>query len=199
MPRWPVDVPHVTPHGKYGQVRRNKDDGTCGTKPYPCIHPALDLAGPAGTDVYAPEDCTVDAVSTGTFPPFRGYGPGVILLRGKVTGVYHLLAHLDPSTIPSPMVPGTFWDWATTPMWRSSDQRRELAEGAIVGQMSAANHVHWETRSPGWNGARTSPALWVKRYVTPSLDVAAWSAAGGGDGLLWLVGGYFAGKALRWW
>lgn len=190
MPRWPVDVPRVTPHGKYGFQRNDPSEGGCGVKSYPCTHNGLDLAGGEGTEVYAPEDCSIDSVSTGSLPPFRGYGPGVILMRGKKTGVYHLLAHLLPETIVSPMVDGSLWDFATTPLWKSDDQRRQVSEGEIVGRISKANHVHWETRD-GAHGARNDPALWVKRYVSPSLDRSAFSDAeggGGGLGLLLLLG-----------
>lgn len=192
MPRWPVDVPRATAHGKYGYVRRSSAEGGAGASgTYPSIHNALDLAGPKGTPVYAPEDCSVDSVSTGVMRPFRGYQPGVIVMRGKVSGDYHLLAHLQPGTIPSPTVPGEFWDFMTTPLWKSTDQRRQIAEGEQVG-LIAKDHVHWETRRPGWNGARNNPALWVKRYVSPGLDVSQWTAAGGSDDdvLLWLLLGY---------
>lgn len=183
MPRWPVDIPRATPHGKWGYVR-TKGQGSCGTRPYPCVHNGLDLAGPDGTEVYAPEDCSVHAVATGNLPPFTGYGPGVIVMRGKVTGVYHLLAHLQRDTIPSPTVPGGFWDWATKPhwIWEGTEERRQFREGELVGRISSANHVHWETREPGWNGARNNPALWVKRYVDPGVDVSAYSVAGGAGG-----------------
>jgi hypothetical protein len=190
MPRWPVDLPiRVTPHGKYGYVRKGLSEGTCGVKSYHCTHNAIDLAGSRGTEVYAPEDCSIDSVATGSLPPFRGYGPGVILMRGKVTGVYHLLAHLEPDTIVSPMVDGSIWDFVTTPLYKSDDQRRQVKEGEIVGRI-AKNHTHWETRD-GAHGARNDPSLWVKRYVTPSLDRSAYSdagASGGGMGLLLLLG-----------
>lgn len=187
MPRWPVDSPRATPHGKWGTWR---EDGPCGLKAPPCLHNAIDLAAPKGTEVYAPEDCSVDSVSTGTMPPFRGYGPGMILMRGLKTGVYHLLAHLDPATIPSPTVPGGFWDYATRPIFSDHSNRRQIKEGELVGLTSAKNHVHWETRSPGWNGARNNPALWVKRYVSPGLDLSQFSTSGGGDDgdLLLLLG-----------
>lgn len=195
MPRWPIANPRATPHGKWGYTR-TKGQGSCGTKPYPCIHQGLDLAGPKGTEVYAPEDCSVDSVSTGAMMPFRGYGPGVILMRGTKTGVYHLLAHLDPATIPSPTVPGEFWDYATRPIFSDHSNRRQIKEGELVGLTSEANHVHWETREPGWNGARNNPALWVKRYVEPGLDITEFSVprGGGGGGLFWLALIYAASR-----
>lgn len=187
MPRWPVDVPRATPNGKYGAVRTKDSGASCGTKPFPCVHNGLDLAGPAGTEVYAPEDLSVDSVSTGFLPPFTGYDPGVMLARGTKSGVYHLFGHLDPDTIQSPTQPGTWWDYATTPLWKSTDQRNQIKEGEIIGRMSRRNHVHWEVRQPGWNGARTNPALWIKRYVSPGLDVKSFSDGGDGEGLLVLL------------
>lgn len=188
--RWPVDVPRATPNGKWGAVRTKESGGSCGTKPFPCVHNGLDLAGPKGTEVYAPEPLSVDTLFTGKSMPFRGYQPGGMLARGTTTGVYHLFAHLDPSTMPSASVPGDVWDYLTTPLYKSTDQRRQIAEGELIGLMSDANHVHWEVRTPGWNGARTNPALWIKRYAQPSIDLAAFTGegnAGGGDALLVLL------------
>lgn len=199
MPRWPVDVPRATPHGKWGQVRASKADGGCGSKGYPCTHNGLDLAGGPGTEVYAPEDATVVLVSTGVIPPWSGYRPGhLIVLRGKRTNTWHVLAHLLPGSIVSPTVDGSWWDWATTPLWKSDDQPREVREGEIVGRMGDANHVHWETRTSE-HGARNNPALWVKRYVSPSVNVSAYSTDGdaGGGGLLLLAALYLYSERKR--
>lgn len=195
MPRWPIDIVRVTPHGKYGYLRKKGEGRGCGRfgKDYPCRHLGIDLAGVDGTPVYAPEDSSIDSMGTGAFPPFTGYGPGAIIMRGKKTGVYHLLAHLNPASMPSPMVPGSTWDFMTTPLWKSTDQRRQVKEGELIGYTSDANHVHWEVRHPGWNGARTDPALWVKKYVSPSLvrkdysDAESDSAGGGGGAVILLL------------
>lgn len=180
--RWPVDIPRVTPHGKWGYVRHDRSEGACGAKGiYPCTHTGLDLAGPEGTEVYAPERSRVVAVGVGFLPPFTGYEPAAILLKGLDTGAFHLFGHLLASSIPSPTVPGSLWDRMTTPLYKSADQGRTFAEGDQIGEMSAANHTHWETRVGAW-GARNNPALWVKRYVSPSLDLRAWSVGGDGGG-----------------
>lgn len=195
MPRWPVEIPRATPHGKFGYVR-TEGHGSCGARGYPCTHTGLDLAGSEGTEVYAPEDSTVALVSSGVLPPWSGYRPGhLIVLRGKRTGTWHVLAHLMPGSIVSPMQDGTFWDWATTPLWKSDDQPRELREGDRVGVMGEARHVHWETRVSE-HGARNNPALWVKRYVNPSLDISRYSDTGdqGGGGLLVLAVLYLLGR-----
>lgn len=190
MPRWPVEIPRATPHGLYGYERRNKKEGSCASRGYPCVHYGLDLAGPAGTQVFAPEDGSIHAVFTGSLPPYRGYGPEGLIFRGKKTGAYHLLAHLDRGSVPSAMVPGGFWDRMTTPLYKSDDQRRQIEEGQLIGTMSDANHTHWEVRD-GAFGARTNPAVWVKRYVQPSLVLSDWTAAGapskGGAGVAVLV------------
>lgn len=168
---------------------------------YPCTHSGLDLAGPAGTPVYAPEDLSVHAVATGALPPWRGYRPGVLVARGKETGVYHLFGHLEYDTIPSATVAESWVDALTEPIWESDRDRRQIAEGALLGLMSSANHVHWEVRSSA-QGARHNPAVWLKRFDA-GVDVGAYTAAGapgslgGGVGLL-LVGALVA-KELKLW
>jgi hypothetical protein len=189
MPRWPVEHPRATPHGAYGYVRRNKSEGACANTGYPCTHSGLDLAGKQGTPVYAPEDGSVHAVSGGSLPPFRGYGPGVILFRGKKTGVYHLLAHLERASMPDAEAPGNWLDYVTDfqPIWSEDERgavRRQLQEGEQVGVTSGANHVHWEVREPGPFGKRGNPAEWLRRHEQLGLEVpvADFTASGGGGG-----------------
>lgn len=200
MPRWPVEVPRATPHGAYGYVRRTKADGACGfLGNYPCTHTGLDLAGTRGTPVYAPEPLSVHAMGTGSLPPFRGYKPGAMIARGLTSGVYHLFGHLEPGTMPSPTQEGTFWDFMTTPLWRSSDVRRQIKEGERIGLTSSANHVHWEVRSPGWDGARTNPAAWLAKYADVDVGEFTYGASSGtGGGALVVLGLLlFGGKKRR--
>jgi len=196
--RWPVEHPRATPNGRWGTERITAAQGACGVGKHPCVHSGLDLAGAAGTRVYAPEDLSIDSVATGALPPFRGYGPGVMLARGKQTGFYHLFAHLEYGSIPSAKVPGDWLDDLRTigPVWdRDSSQRRQLRAGELVGVTSSANHSHWEVRSSA-HGARTSPARWIQRHVDPDVELALYEASGAaatmgdGWGLLLLIGLY---------
>jgi len=123
--RYPVD--HVSVTSGYGARRDNN-----------VRHWGLDLAGRAGDAVRTPEAGFVVATSWGRGtavalpPPFNGYGPGVVLLRGS-SGVWHLLAHLDPAH-------------------RADIFKGEtLPEGFQVATMPpavgrAGPHTHWEVR-----------------------------------------------------
>jgi murein DD-endopeptidase MepM/ murein hydrolase activator NlpD len=163
-PRPPILPVKVTPHGAFRQVRRGPADGACGTKGYPCIHPGVDLYGPAGTEVFAPEDGVVVAVANGSSSPWKGYGPWLIVIRGA-SGVYHLLAHLSPERASLALVGS------------------RVVAGQLVGVTSSANHTHWEVRIkaiPDFAAGESNQ--------TNNLDPFAWLArqrrgAGGG----WLL------------
>ena len=91
------------------------------------MHWALDIANPVGAAVVAPEDATVthrwdDDVT----PPFAGYGPGGVLVRGA-SGLFHLLAHMTPAVAIG----------------------QDVRIGDVVGHTAAlavASHCHWEVR-----------------------------------------------------
>lgn len=98
-------------------------------------HWGWDLPGAAGSAVVAPEDgVVVEAVSNGSArtiklaPPWDGYGPGVVLLRGA-SGVWHLLAHVKPFV-------------ATGQKVREGDAVAAMTAGVGL----AGPHVHWEVR-----------------------------------------------------
>lgn len=171
LPRYPVDS--ISLASGYGvRVVRGASQG----------HWGYDLAGKAGDAVKAPEVMTVTRRWTDdTTPPFVGYGPGGIEALGD-SGVYHLLAHLDPSTI-------------------AVDVGEPVMEGEIVGRMpshvgAAGPHVHWEVRkrevdSPSTRAGNTLvPASWV------TFANNGWHAsdsgpqpqgAGSSNGILWLA------------
>jgi murein DD-endopeptidase MepM/ murein hydrolase activator NlpD len=115
-------------------------------------------------DVFAPEDGTVITVS-GDAPPFAGYGPGIVLLKGR-SGFYHLLAHLELGSVK--VMPGM-----------------NIAEGAPIGRFDAAHaHCHYEVRRNP-----TGPS------ELNTVDPIAWlESAGGSNGLvmLLLLGGLLA-------
>lgn len=146
--RYPVD--HVSVTSGYGAKRANN-----------VRHWGLDLAGKAGDPVRTPEAGFVVATAWGrgtsvALPaPFNGYGPGVVLLRGE-SGVWHLLAHLDPTT-------------------RADIFKGEpLPEGFEVARMPrgvglAGPHTHWEVRggvpydAPATRQHNTmDPRLWLR-------------------------------------
>jgi len=162
--RYPVDVVRVTPRGAYGYFRDYKT---------PTVHHwGLDLGGPAGTVVRAPEDGVVDTTATGTSPPFTGYDPGVVLLRGR-SGVYHLLGHTRPSV----------------------QAGQAVREGQQVGTIGI-NHVHWEVRrqrlpdyaaharsEDAHRANNSNPRLWI--YLAGFGGVLVLGALGGVAYWLW--------------
>jgi hypothetical protein len=195
MARWPTEFPHASPHGKYGHLRRNPKEGQCGVKAYPCRHNAIDLVASEGTEVYAPEDGTIAAVSRGVLPPFRKYGPGVILFKGR-SGVYHLLAHLHYDSLPEAFKPMEWEDYWEDGLIYAKPDRATVKEGQLIGRVSSKNHVHWEVRE-GEHGARSNPAIWLKKQtgILPAgakladftYDAAPVAGGGGGAGVLLLV------------
>jgi murein DD-endopeptidase MepM/ murein hydrolase activator NlpD len=89
--------------------------------------------------------------------PFVGYGPAGVLAKGD-SGIYHLLAHLDP----------TAW---------SDDNRPTIGQRYDVGEQVgfpsrdvAPSHVHWEVRikpidSPDTRGGNTlDPLQWANGF-----------------------------------
>lgn len=96
-------------------------------------------------DVFAPETAYVVKVSDGKSPPFTGYGPGVVLLKG-VSGFYHLLSHLNFSTIK--VTPGQF-----------------VADGQLIAQFDREHgHTHYEVRKEATGPSETNtidPTVWL--------------------------------------
>lgn len=170
MARWPT-APYTTRRtGCYGCRRLTPADGGCGVKGYPCTHWGVDTFTIGGIrDVWAPEAGVVVAVADGSSPPFSGYGPGVVLLKGG-SGFYHLLSHLDYSTI-------------------KVSVGQQLAEGAPIAKFSAAYaHCHYEVRRKPTGPSETNtinPEQWLR------------AQKGGAIGTLLVLGGLFAvGYAL---
>jgi murein DD-endopeptidase MepM/ murein hydrolase activator NlpD len=171
MARWPSGPFSSRRTGCYGCRRETPSDGGCGVHGYPCTHWGVDTFA-ITPEIYAPEAGVVVAVSDGQSPPFSGYGPGVVLMKGA-SGFYHLLAHLDLSSI-------------------KVSKGEQIAEGTLVGKFNARYaHCHYEVRIKP-----TGPS------VTNTIDPEKWLAAqkGGRFGtLLLLVGllaaGYFLTKS----
>jgi murein DD-endopeptidase MepM/ murein hydrolase activator NlpD len=130
--------------GCYGCVRRSPADGGCGVRGYPCTHYGLDLFA-ASPQVFAPENGVIVATADGANPPFTGYGPGVVLMRG-VSGFFHLLSHLDFRSIT--VAPGQF-----------------VLEGQRLGNFNAEfGHVHYEVRREKSGPSATNtvdPSQWL--------------------------------------
>lgn len=193
MAKLPVAVMQVTPHGAYNYPRARRN------------HHGIDLAGKAGTLVYAPEDLVVLAVRRGarverSASPLaagvglRGYHPAAVLALGR-SGVVHVLGHLDDAgPLPAP--------------------GQSITEGAIVGQIGAkVNHVHWEVRDGQrypWPRARRGadtfdPIAWMRGVLAPStsatprpvrvsdVELGGWI----GLGLVVIAMGYLSGHARR--
>jgi murein DD-endopeptidase MepM/ murein hydrolase activator NlpD len=114
-------------NGAWLAVRSSPAQGSCGVHGYPCRHPGVDVVGPAGTPVKAPEGGLVVAAADGSSSPYAGYGPWLVIIRGD-SGKFHLLGHLDPAYMLQAPI------------------GLRVKEGQVVGRTSSANHTHWEVR-----------------------------------------------------
>jgi len=158
MARWPTSPFTIAGTRGYGAVRRSTADGGCGISSYPCTHWGMDLV-PKDRDsrVYAPEAGTIVDIAYNT-APYVGYGPSTINMLGA-SGVYHLLAHLEPSTIT--VSPG-----------------QRVAEGTLLARYNAAYaHTHYEVRKD-----RIGPS--ASNTIDPSVWMAGQGMLGSLGGLL---------------
>lgn len=153
--RLPVDVKRVGPTGNYGDYRAKARR----------THWGLDLQGPRGTPVYAPERMVVRVTMSGgkyTHAGYRGvkltgYEPAAVLADGE-SGVVHVLGHLEPQ------------NFAAT-----------YEEGEQVGTIGRPGHVHWEVRKlerKPWPRATRKddtldPLAWLSAFRTPSSSPSA--------------------------
>lgn len=172
-PQSPIYPLVIGNFGGYLFERRSPAEGSCGVSTYPCRHPGLDVYGRYGTPVVAPESGVVVAVANGGSSPWVGYGPWLVVVRGDVSGKYHLLAHLDTSTA------------------NLVTMGQRVSAGDRVGVVSAANHTHWEVRKklvPDWKLGENNynngidPVAWLQSAKSTSAAIAA--LALGGLGLL---------------
>ena len=125
-PQPPILPLVVARTGDYKAVRSSPSDGACGVHGYPCQHPGVDVGGAQGTVVHAPEDGTIVMLADGSAPPWEGYGPYLVVLKGA-SGFYHLLAHLQPGSV----IGGV---------------GSAFKAGDPIATTSSANHTHWEVR-----------------------------------------------------
>lgn len=124
MPRLPVASFTIGRTGCYGCVRWTKADGGCGISGHPCTHWGLDLFGKGSRNVISPADGEVVAVAPGSGPPWSGYGPMVVAIRGG--GKYLVMTHLDRAVV------------------AKGDRVRE---GQLIGTFDADyGHTHFEVR-----------------------------------------------------
>ena len=144
MARFPVGLFTIGATGCYKCARKNPSQGSCGIRPYPCTHYGLDLYPEEDLTVFAPEDGVVTDVGNGQKPPFTGYNPGAMLIKG-VSGYYHLLSHLAEIKV----VPGA-----------------QVTEGEPVGKIaSAIKHTHYEVRRERTGNSATNtvdPGAWLR-------------------------------------
>lgn len=157
---WPVDVVKVTPHGAFLDVSPGAHaDG----------HLGVDLGGPAGTLVKAPEGGVIDSVwKNDTTKPFTGYGPAGVLIKGD-SGIWHLLGHLDPdawSTSP--------WPDETGPAFKifTPYPGDRIERGQVVGKMSNLRHTHYETRTKRmWKAPETHEDIVIDPVALVNSDL----------------------------
>lgn len=163
MARWPTAPFSTRRTGAYGSKRLSPDDGSCGVKGYPCTHWGVDTFTDGLRDVWAPEDGVVVAVSDGNSPPFAGFGPGVVMIKGR-SGYYHLLSHLERGSI------------------RVSNGQA-VGEGDSIGRFDAKfGHMHYEVRKQKTGPSETNtvnPEQWLR-------------SQGGGLGKVLLIVGLIA-------
>lgn len=103
-------------------------------------HWGIDIARSPDADVVAPErGVIVDVWTDNETPNFQGYGPGGVLLKGQ-SGVFHLLAHLNPAR----------WGRSNAPtigeVFEAGQLIGHTAGTGTEGVGRAAPHVHWEVR-----------------------------------------------------
>lgn len=124
MARCPVAGCRVTPHGAFGYYRPDQvEQGVAGVR-----HWAWDLGIETSSVVSAPEAGVVDVARAADVSPWRGYGPNVVLIKGR-SGVWHLLAHVDAIKV------------------AVGDQVEEGQELARISQHAPGGpHTHWEVR-----------------------------------------------------
>lgn len=177
MPTLPILPFAIGNNGGFRAVRSSRAQGSCGVHGYPCYHPGVDVVGRAGTAVRAPENGTVFVVADGSAPPFVGYGPYLVMIRGD-SGVFHLLSHLSPANA------------------SMAKMGARVAEGQVIGTTSAANHTHWEVRKqPVPGSGRTNldnnldPMAWASERGTSIVLIAM--LAGGS---LWIWNRYRKGS-----
>lgn len=151
----PVPLDKTAGASEWGTFRPNQ--GPSGT-----WHWGLDIPARPTTAVVAPESMTVVEVWTGDVAPFVGYGPAGVLAKGD-SGVYHLLAHLDPLA----------WTDDNRP---TKGQRFDVGEQVgFPSPTVSPSHVHWEVRikpidSPATRGGNTlDPRAWRNGIATPKV------------------------------
>ena len=165
MPRWPTGPFSTHRTGCYGCKRMSSADGGCGVHGYPCTHWGMDLFAGSDRRVVAPESGVVVAVANGSSPPWSGFEPGVVVIRGA-SGVFHLLSHLEFSLIRVGI-------------------GLPVSEGTPIGQYDGRiAHTHYEVRRKltGPSAENTiDPAVWLKEQ----------GGSSGGLGKLVLLAGLF--------
>jgi|GEM_PF-4108953 len=165
MARWPTGPFSTHRTGCYGCKRMSSADGGCGVHGYPCTHWGMDLFAGSDRRVVAPESGVVVAVANGSSPPWSGFGPGVVVIRGA-SGVFHLLSHLEFSSI-------------------QVGVGLPVSEGTPIGQYDARiAHTHYEVRRK-----LTGPS--AENTIDPSVWLKAQGGSSGGLGKLVLLAGLF--------
>ena len=153
--------------GCYGCVRMTPADGACGVGSHPCIHYGADLFA-TDPQVFAPDSGRVVAVSGGESAPWRGYGPGVEVIKGD-SGVFLLLAHLSRSTI-------------------DVEVGELVSEGQPIAKFDRGiGHTHFEVRRQLTGPSKSNtldPGAWVYGPVRVAINIALFAF------IAWTIGRY---------
>ncbi len=131
------------------------------------LHAGVDIGAKRGTVVVAPASGVVVAVERQNRSPFKGYDPESVVLRDD-DGMYHLLAHLEPSNLADPRDPNKLAK-------EGSGARFEA--GQPIGNVGKYNHTHWEVRTKFLKGDPMDDA----KVRANTVDPLAWlkGSAGG--------------------
>lgn len=180
MPTAPLPIPaNLHSSNKFGVFRPKQ--GPSGT-----WHWGIDIPPGSQEIVVAPESGEIVNVwNNDTTPPFSGYGPGGVLIRGD-DGLFHLLAHLDPTHT-----------WKPGQRVDEGDHIAAVARGVTPSVNWAAPHVHWEVRikpidSPATRKGNTlDPVAWLagNRVMMSGAPRLAW--------WVWLAAGFIAYRYLQ--
>ena len=146
----------------------------------------VEIPAKAGTMIVAPEAGVVRAVWRAPDPPWEGFPPAGLVIRGGTTGLYHVIGGMDPKR----------WDYdraGSQGYYNPPSVGLSVNLGQGIGAAAGSGVVRWEVRRRLDVDAGDDPdayavdpiALLTRGEVGPF--AAAPAASGGGIGILLLA------------